>query len=309
MAPELLTLGELGETKILQSLLGRFPSPRPSEPGDDCAVLRLAGCQHDLLLKTDAVVEGVHYTAEMPPERAGRKALARALSDVAAMGGRPTHALLTLFAPPSDDLERWKRFVAGFRAAARRWGLSLAGGELSSSPARAASVAVLGWVRRGGAVLRSGGRPGQALYVTGRLGGSLARKHWAFAPRLAEGQWLAQEGFARAMMDLSDGLAADLPRLAAASHCGFELEPAAIPRTRGCTLAQAMSDGEDYELVFAVEPSACRALESAWRRRFPKLPITRIGLLTPKKHRPRATGGGWDHFLCKPRLSPPAPQD
>ncbi|MCX7868816.1 MAG: AIR synthase-related protein, partial [Terrimicrobiaceae bacterium] len=160
-----------------------------------------------------------------------------------------------------------------------------------------AAVSVAGWAPRGRALLRSGGRPGHYLYVTGRLGGSLARKHWAFKPRLAEGQWLLAEGLPSAMMDISDGLAADLPRLAGASGCGYSLDLASIPRSRGASLEAALGDGEDYELLLAVPPARARRLESGWKANFPGVELTKIGELTAcGRIQPVNLVGGFDHF-------------
>jgi tRNA threonylcarbamoyl adenosine modification protein YjeE len=132
-------------------------------------------------------------------------------------------------------------------------------------------------------VLRSGGQPGDLLFATGTLGGSLAGHHLDFVPRLAEARWLVSHARPTAMMDLSDGIAADLPRLAAASKCSYALDEAAVPKTRGCSLEQALNDGEDYELLFAMPPRLAKRLAGQWRERFPKVPLSHIGQLLPLK--------------------------
>ena len=204
--------------------------------GDDCAVIGRPRDARWQLLKTDAVVEGVHFLAAEDPQRVGWKALCRAISDIAAMGGVPAHALITLAAPPTTRVARVKALYAGLRKAARKYGVAIVGGETSRSPGPLfLNVALTGWVERQHCVLRSGGRPGDLLYVTGRLGGSLAGKHLDFQPRLEEARWLVSHFKPRAMMDLSDGLAADLPRLAAASHCGYVVDEERLPLNRGCT--------------------------------------------------------------------------
>jgi thiamine-monophosphate kinase len=177
--------------------------------------------------------------------------------------------------------------------------VSIVGGETSRSPGPAfVSVALTGEVERARCVRRSGGRAGDILFVTGRLGGSLSAKHLDFVPRLAEARWLTEHFHIRAMMDLSDGLAADLPRLAKASGCGCEISGESIPCNRGCTVAQALGDGEDFELLFAVQPRDAKRLETKWRRRFPGLPLTRIGVLTrsPANRERKPTAHGFDHF-------------
>lgn len=288
-----LTLSRLGEEAVLERLLRFVPlasGHKAAGPGDDCAVIPQG--RHVLLLKTDAVVEGVHFLPDLPPEAVGRKALNRAVSDIAAMGGIPQRALITIFSPAKVPVAYWEGVYRGMGRAARAAGVVIAGGEVSSASERAISVTLIGQAKH--AVLRSGGRPGQSLYVTGRLGGSIRRKHWAFTPRLEEGQWLARRGFASAMMDLSDGLASDLPRLAAASGCGFAIER--LPCNRGVDTNNALHDGEDYELLFAVPKARMSALEAAWKRRFPRLPLTRIGHLCRMGEGMTFDARGFDHF-------------
>lgn len=266
--------------------------------GDDCAVIGSPRGARWQLLKADVVVEGVHFTREDDPRRVGWKALCRALSDIAAMGGVPAHALVTLAVSPDEEVSRVKAIYAGLRRAAAKFGVSIVGGETSRSPGPLfLDIALSGWVERRRCVLRSGGRPGDLLYVTGRLGGSRAAKHLDFTPRLTEARWLTSRFPPTAMMDLSDGLAADLPRLARASGCGFMLDEANIPRTRGTTLAQALGDGEDFELLFSIAPKSAAKLEAAWRQEFPRLALTQIGALDPRStfRHPQSTHG-FDHF-------------
>ena len=180
---------------------------------------------------------------------------------------------------------------------ARAFDCCIVGGETSSVPAGAPamiSVAGTGTAKRSEVTLRSGGRPGDVLFVTGRLGGSLRGRHLTFTPRLVEANWLVRNGPLHAMMDLSDGLARDLPRLASASGCGFLLEKDSVPRSRGITGEEALCDGEDYELLLAVSTRRAKQLESAWRKQFPKLPLSPIGSLTTGKE--SNLSGGWDHF-------------
>ena len=303
-----MKLSDLGEDRVVAELTRALALGADVRvgAGDDCAVIGRPRDARWQLLKTDAVIEGVHFLPDADPRRIGWKALCRAISDIAAMGGTPQHALITIAAPPSTDFARVRGIYAGLRRAARRFGVSIVGGETARSPGPLfLNVAITGTVERTRCILRSGGRAGDALYVTGRLGGSLAGRHLDFTPRLAEARWLTANFKLHAMMDLSDGLAADLPRLAAASRCGFTLTgsggfPAAecIPKTKGCTLTQALTDGEDYELLFGLPPHAATALEAAWKQHFPRLPLTAIGALNSKfkiqnsKLPPR----GHDHF-------------
>jgi thiamine-monophosphate kinase len=198
--------------------------------GDDCAVLDLGLPDRWLLFKTDAVVEGVHFETTVEPQRVGHKALARALSDVAAMGGVPSSAVVTLGLPAGCDPARIEAVYAGLNALARRHGVAIVGGETTANPGGLLiSVALLGWVEKGRAALRSGARAGDALFVTGELGGSRAGRHLDFQPRLAEGRWLCAQFAVHAMIDLSDGLAGDLRHILRASGVGAELLAEALP--------------------------------------------------------------------------------
>jgi thiamine-monophosphate kinase len=232
--------------------------------GDDCAVLRGEGKNHFLVFKTDAVVEGVHFTPKAAPGQIGHKALARALSDLAAMGARPLAAVITLGVPEDESVRRLREIYRGLEKTAKRHGVNLVGGETTRARQLFLNVALLGECRGYRPVLRSTAQVGDLIFVTGRLGATQARKHLTFEPRLAEGEWLARNGFASAMMDLSDGLGADLPRLTAASGVGAELDLEAIPRSPGATLKEAFNDGEDYELLFTMRSSHAKTLKKKW---------------------------------------------
>lgn len=290
------SLSALGEDALLARLLRNLPTNEALlvGPGDDCAVTA-RDAQWDTLLKTDVVVENMHFLPDTEPERIGRKALARALSDIAAMGGIPEHALVTVLAHRSRPVSLIEGIYRGLNELATRYGVSVAGGETSALPqdGLVLNIALTGRVERGKAVLRSGGRPGDKLYVSGLLGGSFASEwHLNFEPRVGLGRLLAGSA-ARpsAMMDLSDGLGTDLPRLAAASRCGFRLDESALPCREGCTPAQAISDGEDYELLMALPAAAERALHEL------NLPVTMhcIGELTTPAQG-ESLRCGWQHF-------------
>lgn len=293
-------LRDLGEAAVVRALTQGLPLGENTRvgAGDDCAVIGGKRDRWWQLLKADALIEGVHFLREAEPKRVGWKALCRAISDIAAMGGEPQHALITLAAPPDVEMSWARGLYAGLKAAAKRFGVGIVGGETARSPSGIfINVALTGRVLRGRCVLRSGGEPGHALYVTGRLGGSIAGKHLDFIPRLAEAQWLAANYRPSAMMDLSDGLGADLPRLAAASGCGFDLNRDAVPRTPGCSPEQALGDGEDFELLFAIAPRHTAELEAKWKRKFPRFPLTRIGALTSRgQSGSKLEVHGHDHF-------------
>jgi len=294
------TLAGLGEDALVRLLTGNVSlGPDVIEgAGDDCAVVRPLRKGWLQLLKTDCVVEGVHFTRRTAPERVGWKALARAVSDIAAMGGMPDHAMVTLLAPPGRRVSDVVRLYGGLRKCARRFGVSIVGGETSRSPVFAVVVSLTGRVATAHCVRRDGAKAGDVIFVTGRLGGSRGGHHLDFVPRVAEGRWLAANFKPHAMMDLSDGLARDLPRMADASGVGFAIHEEALPRNEGCTAEQAWADGEDHELLIAVSRRTANKLETAWRIQFRRTPLTRIGCIVPRGRGCALSFGvdGWEHF-------------
>lgn len=262
-------------------------------PGDDCAVLDIGIPGQVLLLKTDAVVEGIHFTSEAAPEQIGHKALARALSDIAAMAGTPTAALVTLGLPRVYDTAFVDRVYAGLNTVATRYGVAIVGGETTTNPERMLlSISLVGTAPRDRVLLRSGAKPGDALFVTGELGGSISGKHLDFEPRLAEGRWVAEHFEIHSMIDLSDGLAGDLRHILKASKVGAELLLTALPVSRAAKLAAkaktsakpatlaALTDGEDFELLFTLPAGQAVALLDQWKAAFPELRLTCIGKIT-----------------------------
>jgi thiamine-monophosphate kinase len=285
----------MNEFELISELTRSLPSNESVlvGAGDDCAVLKPVDPHQLVLFKTDAIVEGVHFDHDDPPEKIGRKALARCLSDVAAMGGAPTCALVTIGLPKQFDADQVKRIYAGLSDLARQYGVAVAGGETTASPDRIfLSISLLGKVDREHCVLRSGAKPGDAIFVTGELGGSRGGKHLDFEPRLEEGQWLAGHFNIHAMIDLSDGLAGDLRHLMHAGSVGAELRAGSIPISREAKLQAAgessakppllaaLTDGEDFELLFTVASRDAVPLLDAWKARFPKLRLSCIGKVT-----------------------------
>lgn len=295
------SLHQLGEDALISRLVALMPRDAdPSAgPGDDCAVIDLGKGRPLQLLKTDAMVERVHFLATAPPRKIGWKAIARVVSDFAAMGGTPDRFLITLALPSEWPVRFVESIYRGMADCMKAFGGTLAGGETTRVPAGSAamiSIAATGLVARNHLVLRSGGMPGDLILVTGKLGGSITGKHLSFTPRQAESQWLVTHARPSAMMDLSDGLAKDLPRLAKASDCGFQLDSDSIPRTRGCNLDQALGDGEDFELLLTLSPKQWPQLSATWKAAFPKLSLTVIGQLTEATGKQAALTGGWDPF-------------
>jgi thiamine-monophosphate kinase len=301
-----MKLRDVGEDRLLDQLLRKLPgnSRVVLGAGDDCAIVESGKRGVLSLLKTDCLVEGIHFAKNSRPELVGWKAMARPVSDFAAMSGVPQFALVTLIVPASRDIAWVRRLYRGIDKAGRAFDVAVVGGETSNIQGPAViSISVTGIVETKRWVGRAGGKPGDELFVTGRLGGSLRGHHLKFVPRIAESRWLTKNFRVHAMMDLSDGLGSDLPRLARASGVGFEVDEAALPLNRGSTPAQAISDGEDYELLFALSPRHSARLLKSWRKKFPKLPLTRIGKLN-SKFGPSRTGsfrnskfpGGYVHF-------------
>ncbi|MFW5751049.1 MAG: thiamine-phosphate kinase [Planctomycetota bacterium] len=246
----------------------------PCPIGDDCCWWEPTGTT---CLSVDSIVAGRHFTAADPPAAVGRKAAGAALSDLAAMGATPVGAVLALHVAPGWDA---LALAEACREELERHGCPLLGGDTTAAGELALSVSVWGEVTAGARLLRrDGGCPGDLLVVSGRLGGAQASgRHLTPEPRLVLGSWLARQPGVHALMDLSDGLAADAPRLAAASGCGCLIDAARIPihpdvpsGPLAARLRAACCDGEDFELLAAVDPQAWPALQRDRREADPQL--------------------------------------
>jgi thiamine-monophosphate kinase len=301
--------------------------------GDDAALFR-AKAGNETILTCDWFLEGTHFLRDMhPPDAVGWKCLARAVSDVAAMGGAPRCFLLSL-ALPETHTGRWlDHFLKGLRRAARKFRCALAGGDTTRRKEILINVMAVGEVPAGHAALRSGARVGDIIYVSGRLGeaefglrllkGSKGhakagdprlRKHLYPEPRLALGHWLAKNRLVNGMMDISDGLSSDLPRLCSSSGVGARVETVSVPllgtRNLGLNLdldpvQLALHSGDDYELLFTVSPHKARFLPKT----FLGLALSAIGKVTRERRlllvnengsERQLLPGGWDPFR-KPR--------
>lgn len=274
---------------IPRRLQGTFPI------GDDAAILTLPNNRKEsLIFTTDAIVEGVDFRLGRrgaAPEVVGHKALAVNLSDIAAMGGKPV-AFVAAFGIPGRLSQAWvERMAKGIIRLARRFGVAWVGGDISRASRLFVSIALLGKGKRGRLVARSGARRGDSIYVTGTLGGSIEGKHLLFTPRLREAQFLLSRCQPTAMIDLSDGFIQDLGHILRASRVGARVELGRIPISRiarkrsGAShrraLRSALSDGEDFELLFTLSPRKGRGLEGAWPRAFPRVPLTKVGEIVP----------------------------
>ncbi len=309
----------MNEFELIQRLTRSLPTNKSVVvgPGDDCAVLDFGLPDRLLLFKTDAIVEGIHFPTDTAPEKIGHKALGRCLSDIAAMAGAPAAALVTLALPRNFEPEFVEAIYSGMSALARRYDVAIVGGETTTNPERMLiSVALVGSVSRGKSVLRSGAEVGDAIFVSGELGGSLAGKHHDFEPRLNEARWLTQNYSIHAMLDVSDGLAGDLRHILKASRVGAQLNSTAIPISREARrtakaesstktpLLAALTDGEDFELLFTVASKDAVPLLDAWKAQFPKVELSCIGKITAgegitirdKEGVRPLTAHGYEHF-------------
>jgi thiamine-monophosphate kinase len=312
-----------------EAIVGRFQAAFRGSPtaslsialGDDAALWH-PNRRQETMLTCDWFLEGTHFLRDKhPADAVGWKCLARAVSDIAAMGGTPRCFLLSL-ALPSSHTGRWlAEFLKGLERASRAFHCDLAGGDTTRRDEILITVTVIGEIPMGRAVLRSGARPGDGVFVSGILGeadlglrglrrgravsrrkNSALRKHLYPEPRLALGRWLAEKRLATAMMDLSDGLSTDLPHLCRASRAGALIEAALLPRSHPSdALWLALNGGDDYELLFTVKANNVHRLP----RTFRGLPLTRIGemtceqkiLLRTEDGRLRLLRpGGWDPF-------------
>jgi thiamine-monophosphate kinase len=321
-----------GEDKLIQRIAkAAFKSGRRLALGigDDAALL-IPRPGFETILTCDWFLEGSHFLPDKhPAESIGWKCLARAVSDVAAMGGAPTHFLLSLAIPETYTGPWLDRFLRGLAQAARRFDCRLAGGDTTRSDKILINVTVVGEIRDDRAVRRSGAKPGDLIYVTGRLGEAefglrsllqnrragprdslCVKKHLYPEPRLALGQWLAEKRIATSMMDLSDGLSSDLPRLCAASRVGARIVTSKLLKVKlggekspkDLDLTElALNGGDDYELLFTVHPSQARRLPA----KFQGVPLNCIGeitrqqrllLLEPGESEETLPAGGWDPF-------------
>lgn len=294
--------------------------------GDDAALWG-SSPGFETILTCDWFLEGKHFLKEKhPADAVGWKCLARAVSDIAAMGGKPSCFLLSL-ALPQELTGKWLNdFLQGLRRASRSLHLELAGGDTTRNERIQISVAVVGEVRSGKAVLRSGARPGDLIYASGTLGeaqlglqqlrrqhrlprkaSAALQKHLYPTPRLQLGEWLSENRLATAMMDLSDGLSSDLPRLCASSGVGARIETNLLPVTSLTSakeaLEYALHGGDDYELLFTVPQKKARLVHDHFRG----VKLTHIGEITRNKSILRDENGsvralrpgGWDPFGLK----------
>ncbi len=286
---------KISEFELIRRMTAQVPRVL-SEKGrmrDDAALVKVA--KGHLLFTTDILVEGVDFIRKQTtPEQIGQKALGVNLSDIAAMGGQPLYFTTALGIPPRMEPAWFVRFYRGMMKWAAEFHVICAGGDISSAGELLISITVLGTCTKSGAVMRGGAKPGDWIGVTGRLGGSILGHHLSFTPRIREGCFLNHHGV-HAMIDISDGFLQDLGHILEQSGVGARLEASMIPVSREAVrkargdraraLEYALSDGEDFELLFTMNPKKAAGLTRAWKRKFSKVPLTWVGVLTDEKNK------------------------
>lgn len=313
------TLKNYSEETLIQQIkewLGTSSPPSPFGIGDDCAVFSQSETIPSIV-STDALIYGQHFDDSIKAYDAGRKLTLRNLSDIAAMGGSPTIATLSIITSETLSHSWLAEFYRGIKSAADHYTLKIVGGDLSAIQGDyfQAVMTIIGSVKN--PILRHSAKPNDHLYVTGHLGGSITGKHFDFTPRLQEGLWLSQQGCTTSMVDITDGLSKELkyllPKNTAAS---IDLNRIPIAKhiqndplkNREEALQHAFCDGEDYELLFSIDSKTdIAAFETKWHSTFPKLALTLIGSVTQSKRDDghiidRSTqktiefGSGFEHF-------------
>lgn len=303
------SVAALGETRLIQHIrrwLGTASPRSPAGIGDDCAVM--SGSPRLQLVTVDPVILGEHFDDRVPPRGVGEKLFKRNLSDIAAMGGRPRAAVVALALDSAVSLEWLAAFHRGLAGVARRYRVPIVGGDVArQAGGLVATLTLIGETVTDRALTRTGARAGDWIYVTGRLGGSRLGHHWRFTPRLTEGGWLAHRAEVRALIDVSDGLAKDIQALTpAGARAAVPADVVPVSRSARLlsrqserpALEHALSDGEDYELLFVLNGQADRAMfESEWRRRF-KLTLTCLGCFARTRSARAAAAGliRWEDY-------------
>ena len=265
MGMKIHQLGEFGLIDRIRKRL-RIGSDVIRSIGDDTAVLPYTRGKY-LLFTTDMLVQDVHFTRRMPTQAIGHKALACNISDIAAMGGIPTYAVVSMGLPRNLSVRYMDELYQGIQKLAKQFGVSIVGGDTIKSDKITINVALLGQVEKEYLVTRDGATAGDWIFVTGPLGRSFQiGRHLTFTPRVAQARFLVRNFKPSAMIDISDGLAGDLNHILKASRVGARLWEGQIPKNPGCTLQQAFIDGEDFELLFTLAtPKAKKLLD--WQQK------------------------------------------
>lgn len=275
------TLQDLGEFGFIERFAENVRTGRDVVKGigDDTAVIDMGSDEH-LLMTTDMLVEGIHFLrTTMSPQEIGRKALACSISDIAAMGGIPTYAVISLAAPSNISATFIEGIGTGINQLAQEYGVSIVGGDTVKNDRIVINVALLGKAHKDEIIYRKGAKKGDIIFVTGKLGNSFkTRKHLNFTPLVKEAQYLIKTARPTAMMDVSDGLAGDLGHILKQSKVGAVIDEKKIPLANGASIKQALHDGEDFELLFTVKVKDADKL-----RKSKKFKFHEIGMITSGK--------------------------
>ncbi len=288
LEPSPATLRDIGELGAIERITRSLPNRQDVVvgAGDDCAVVRASSsATEELVLTSDPVVSGVHFTADATPESIGHKALGRVLSDIAAMGAEPRWVLVDIVAPGDTLIDVIDGIYRGMGALASEFSVAIVGGDMAEGPCLEIHVFGIGAVPTGKGLLRSTASAGDLLFVTGKLGGSRLGKHLQVEPRINEG--LLLQDWASAMIDVSDGLASDLRHLLDMSGVGCDLCLDKIPISEDAekmnddqsAVEHALYDGEDFELLFTIPAEHRDTFIATWKDSF-SLPCTEVGIIT-----------------------------
>ncbi|MBF0504054.1 MAG: thiamine-phosphate kinase [Candidatus Omnitrophica bacterium] len=291
-----MKISQLGEFGLIDTLKKLTPVSKAviKGIGDDAAVLPYTKDKY-LLLTTDMLAQNVHFTCCMPPRSIGHKALACSISDIAAMGGWPTFAVVSIGIPKNLSVYFIQDVYKGIQKTARDFGVSIVGGDTIKTDKIIINVALQGEVEKKYLVTRDGARPGDWIFVTGPLGGSLeSGHHLNFTPRVSQARFLVKNFKPSAMMDISDGLAGDLNHIIEESRVGARLDYESIPRHKGMSTAQVLSDGEDFELLFTASQKKARKLMD-WQASQKAFYFYPVGTITAN-HREKINVKAFTHF-------------
>ncbi len=268
------TLQQIGEHAAIQRLLP-FLKNHPDlkvGAGDDCAVVSSPDANFDWVLTTDPLIAGTHFLHNEDPKLVGNKSVGRVLSDIAAMGAEPLFLLINIACPADTEMQYLESVYEGASNCASKFGAAIIGGDMAQAPTFELHVFGIGKLPANTALLRSGAKVGDSIFVTGKLGGSFPTNHHLnFTPRIREGIALRKSGKVNSMMDISDGIATDLRHICKQSNLGAELYAEKIPCNENFTLENALFDGEDFELLFTSAADEIPELD---------FPIYQIGKIT-----------------------------
>ena len=301
--------------KQIKDWLGSTTEPSPRGIGDDCAVFTPVP-NEEYLISTDALVFGAHFDSSLTAQKAGNKLTLRNLSDIAAMGGVPKHATISIISSSKLSIQWLSDFFAGIKETSDQYGLKIMGGDLCHLDGAQfhAIMTIVGAASK--PILRNCALPGDRIYITGELGGSILEKHHCFEPHLSAGQWLSTQSLASSMVDITDGIAKELPFLLSAntsasiSLTDIPVSDAAMRlsnQDKKIALKKAFCDGEDYELLFTLHSTTDnKEFEHQWKSHFPEIKLTQIGTIVSSEgadlvidqstHKPIDWVLGFDHF-------------